>query len=511
MEGVQGLRRGLGLALVGIALTAPCADAANSAPSFVPAGKAFGFNGNLEPAGEPLGSTQAVNAAQAGGATHVRMGIQWRSFQAETSYASPVPPSFSTPVGEPTGSWETDRVDRLYLSIVNRGMTPVMVVQNAPAWASTFHKCLTDPVAQLDAKKCPKDWRTKAHILYVAIDRRHALWEFARAVALRYPEAVIEGTNEPDFSKQFQPQFHPPVSVVAEGQCALADGVRAADPNRTILSSSFFLMDYAREWATANAGRNCYTYFNVHLFGSVEVRPGQASSLEGQLMTVRSVLSSVGHTRGFWLTETGLSDTVGIPDEDFNADAAVTGEPLVARAFPKWMKYLFSQSDVHGALVHTILEGSYRESGDLFGFGLLKSGYVVKEPGDGSLPRFCFLVLSAGNSYPGCDGYTLPGPEAPSAPSFYKAPQLLWEQTTTGIGDEPRVLFLEQGSPQPHVEVTWLRCDAAGLSCTPFNWGRSSYKLAEKDRLKRIKVRVYLANEHGTVTKETKLSPIVGS
>jgi hypothetical protein len=485
------------------------APAATAAPAFVPPGKVFGFHSSLTPPGEPVSSTRTVDAAKAGGAEYMRIGIQWRSFENESNAQNPIPSSFASPLGQPTGHHELDRADREYLQITSRGMKPIMMIHGAPAWASTFHTCLTNLIHQLDKNKCPDGWRTKALVLFTALDRRWQLHEFARAVALRYPEAVIEGTNEPDFQQQFQPQYHPPVETVASGQCALRDGVKAADPNRIVLSAGLYIMKYLEEYVRMIAGRNCFDFLSFHLFGSIEVRAGFASGPQAHLERLRNALNTYQDGKDVWLTESGLTNTVRYNNPEFTNDTAIEmGEPLVARAYPRFVTDLLNAPDIAGLLVHSVREGSFGEVGTQFGFGLLRPDFTVKTPGDGSLPRWCWHVLSAGNSYPGCEGYSLPGPAAPAAPSFYKDPTLLWGSQTT-VGKDSVVLFLEDGEPRPNVQVNWQRCNAVGLACTTVLQNRSVYTLVPADRFNRIKVVVTLGNSQGQITRETSLSPVV--
>ena len=488
-----------------LALLAPVA--AHARPAFLPPGEGFGFNANLYPVNEPGGvvSQRTLDAAQAAGATHMRIGIVWRFYENESNVLSPVPTSFSNPVGAPTSNAQTKRADDQYLAIVNRGMTPILLIHSAPYWASHFHPCLTNPVLALDSTKCPPDWRTNANVLYAAADRFPALKSFAAAVARRYPLAIIEGTNEPDYQQSVQARYHPPINTVADAQCALRDGVRSVDPTRPILSSGLYLFGYAKQYMARLKGRGCYDAFSLHISGSSEVRAGYASGVQARLQELRYYLNQYpAPSKRIWLTETGLSDTFTIHNE-----TDTLGEPLVATAFPRWVTTLISEPDIDLVLIHTIRENTTGdEIGPRIGFGQLREDYSVKVPGGGIMPRMCWLVLQNSSTWPGCEGWALTQPP-PSPPSFFKLPDLSWPDDPSQPERVARALFLEQGEPFPSVTVVWYRCNALGLGCKAVLWNNSAYKLTSADRYSTLKAVVYLHNVHGGATAWTVLSPVV--
>jgi hypothetical protein len=283
--------------------------------------------------------------------------------------------------------------------------------------------------------------------------------------------------------------------------------VKVTDPQRKVLSPGFYYLPYVKEFLESMGNNpNCWDDFSLHIFGSTEVRAGYGSGVEAQLQQLRGLL---GPGRRIMITETGISDTVLYNDVNFNEKAEKTGETLVARAWPRWIRYFAEQPDVDGVLVHTVRQEQPGDTGDLNGFGLLNPDFSVKDPGPGIIPRFCFLALSSGKSYPGCGGYTLPGPPAPAAPSFFKAPHLLFSKTNTTVGKTTRIMFLEEGEPLPSVRITWYRCNAAGLGCQPVEQDKSVYTLVAADRFNRLKATVSISNAYGAVSATTALSPVV--
>ena len=499
----RGLLLGFVLALA-VPSTAPAQQALPESP--VPPGKGFGFNATPFPPGE---GSRALDAAVAAGANHMRLSIHWRGYEAGTSADNPVPASLSPsrPLGSSTGHGETDRVDREYLALTGRGIKPIIAINGVPAWASTFHTCLTNPIDQVNPKTCPRNWRTEAKVLYPAVDRFPQYREFVAAVARRYPEALIEGPNEPDYQRLTQPQFHPVMGIIVGTQCSLAVAVRSVDPSRKILSPGFYNLPYTEEFLDELPnGHICFTHLSYHPSGSTQIRSGPASTLEATLASLRLMQ---GPGRKLWITETGLSSYAAYNDEQYRDEATLMGEDPVARALPRWVRYLGDQPDVDGVLVHTIRQSAPGAEGDALGRGLLNYDWTVRATGAGTVPRFCYFVLAKGNSYPGCEGQSLPASTPPTPPSFFKAPYLIFGPDTK-VGGKTAVLFLEEGNPLPDsVDIRWMSCNAIGASCQERARQSGYYTVQANDRARRLKVVVTVRNPHGVKSGETLLSPII--
>src|SRR4051794_26392238 len=91
------------LAAAGCLLATASATAQISLP---PAAKAWGFNASLNPPNAPAGEDPrklVLDAAEAVGATHIRLNISWRSYENESSATNPIPASFGSPVGQAIG------------------------------------------------------------------------------------------------------------------------------------------------------------------------------------------------------------------------------------------------------------------------------------------------------------------------------------------------------------------------------------------------------------------------
>lgn len=508
-----------------IILAAACAAAsllAASAPaqiSLPPESKAWGFNASLNPPNVPAGEDPrelVLDAAEAAGATHMRLGISWRAYEneKESSVADPVPASFDFPVGQAIGNSQTISLDADYLAVTARGMTPVITVMGAPLWASTFHRCSDPAYRLLHQDLCPPGYEKggeDGHILYPALDRMTTFKTFVTAVAERYPDAIIEGTNEPDKQYKYENEFHPKdETTVAEGQCALFAGVRAArvNPQRIVLGAGMYDPNYYTPWLQYIRGRGgCFDHFSFHHYGfetgdSQDVRTGPYSNFAHGFQTLRSRLQQYGNGRPFWVTETGISSTA-----KYGQTGELIDEDLAAHAFKPWISTLLTQEDIGGVFVHSIRDCPYagedctKHPG---GVGGLDQSFQVKPTGTSEMPRWCWLVLKAGNSYPGCEGMTL-SPVVPAPPSFYRNPRL---SAQPKVGARAEVLFFEDGEPSPAVLIVWQLCNPMGTSCSDVGNGRY-YMVPASARLHTLKAIVTLSNPSGTVSKSTPPSSFI--
>jgi hypothetical protein len=502
-----------------IILTAACAAACLLAVSafaqiaLPPASKAWGFNASLNPPNMPAGEDTrelVLDAAEAAGATHMRLGIHWSAYENESSVADPIPSSFDFPVGQAIGNGHTFRVDADYLAISERGMTPVLIVMDAPPWASTFHKCSDSVYRLLNPNLCPNGYDQSGPILYPALDRMATFKTFVTAVAERYPDAIIEGTNEPELQQAVYERFHPPITTVAEGQCALFAGVRAArvNPQRIVLGAGMYKPDYYTPWLQyVEARGGCYDHFSFHHYGfetgdAQDVRTGPYSNFAYGFQTLRNRLQQYGNGRSFWVTETGISSTA-----KYGQTGELIGEDLAAHAFKPWISILLAQEDIGGVFVHSISDCPYvgeNCSKHPGGVGGLDQSLQVKATGTSEMPRWCWLVLNAGNSYPGCEGFAL-SPIVPMPPSFYRHPRL---SAQPKVGARAEVLFFEDGEPAPAVSIVWQRCNPVGTSCRAVGAGRY-YMVPASDRLYTLKAIVTIENPSGTVIESTPLSSII--
>ncbi len=308
------MRRGL-VALVLALAVAGCGGGEK------PERKLFGFNSALSLwATKP--STE-IRLERLVGANAQRYVAGWRDLQ----------PRPNDPPLAPGGP--RDDLDALYRELAKAEMTPIVIAGNAPPWAAP----------KADASE---DW--------LAPDEAHVeRWAtFVRALAARYPKAVIEPWNEPNFGVFWHGAPLDP-KLMARLQCA---AYRAVPRKSTVLSTGFAVRpgfaDYARAFMDAGGGR-CFDALSVHIYA-------------GGLQTARRYRQG----KPIWITETGTSSVPGKLSE--------RGQ---ARANRKLYEELTRTKDVHAVLFNTLRDGRdppllNKPSGREYHFGFLRVDYTPK-------------------------------------------------------------------------------------------------------------------------------------
>ena len=186
-----------------------------------------------------------------------------------------------------------------------------------------------------------------------------------------------------------------------------------------------------------------HTPTRFHPSGSTQIRPGIASAPEATLPSLR-ILQGPG--RKLWITETGLSSYVKYNDEQYRDEAAMLGEAAVARALPRWVRYYGDQPDVDGVLVHTIRQAEPASEGETHGRAALNNDWTVRDPGPGTVPRWCYFVFGTATPTPGCEGYCLPASDAPTPPQLFRGALSHLRARPKGAAARRRfVMFLEEG------------------------------------------------------------------
>ncbi|HEY1359118.1 MAG TPA: glycosyl hydrolase [Thermoleophilaceae bacterium] len=246
----------------------------------------FGFNSGLS-----LWAVQPkteVRYEQMAGANAQRFVASWRNLQ-------------PTPRDPPLAP--TDRraaIDRLYKTLVENHMTPIIVAGSAPPWAARPHNHGSDWLPP--GENHITDWQ-----------------KFVKALTDRYPRAVIEPWNEPNFGV-FWSEQPPDPTYMAQLQCA---AYRAVPRNRVVLSTGFAVRNGFEHYATAfyRRAQHCFDGLSVHLYGNVDKR-------------IDAVQSVFKDRTPIWVTETGSSSLPGSLTEKqqakqnrrlYNAAAALPG------------------------------------------------------------------------------------------------------------------------------------------------------------------------------------------
>ena len=308
-----------------------------------PERKLFGFNSALSlwavrPATE-------VRYERMAGADTQRYLASWRGLQPR-----PNDPPLSP--GAPRTA-----LDGLYRQLAKARMTPIVIAGNAPPWASS---------------RRASDW--------LPPDRRHVDdWRrFIRALAERYPRAVIEPWNEPNFGVFWRGGPLDPV-LMARLQCA---AYRALPRSRRVLSTGLTVRTgfttYADAFYRAGGGR-CFDALSVHIYGPPD-----------KLGVVRRVRRRYGDERPIWITETGSSSVPGRVSETQQA-------VVIREQYEKFM----AMPDVRAVLFNTLRDAQdppllRRRGSRDYHFGFLRVDFSPK-------PVYCDFAKRARRSGPrGC-------------------------------------------------------------------------------------------------------------
>src|SRR5581483_1811048 len=227
----------------------------------------------------------------------------WNAFS--TSPAQPVPADFSSPLGHAGAGSALARSDQEYTDLTSRGITPIFVVERAPEWASTLHNCDDTSYALLHAQQCGPTGQP----LYPDPAYYPAWQAFVKAVAERYPQAVIEGPNEPDYVYDQGWPGSVDAPTAAQIQCQLFQAVRSVD-NRTVLSMGLgYDGNYGKTFIADAQG--CYDAFSFqpYPYGTSygdDTYFGAGSGEAVEFSWMRAARSAVGDNTPIWITETGF-------------------------------------------------------------------------------------------------------------------------------------------------------------------------------------------------------------
>lgn len=307
------------------------------------------------------------------GVNRYRESFPWSAFS--TSPAQPVPTDMSKALGHANPGSALARFDQLYTDLTSRGVTPMFIVERAPLWASTIHNCGTASYALVHVQQCS----VTGQPLYPDPAYYPAWQAFVKAVAERYPQAVIEGPNEPDYVYAQGWPGAVNASTAAQIQCQLFQAVRSVD-SRTVLSMG---MGYdANYWDAFIAGaHDCYDAFSFQPYPSGtsygdDTFFGPGSGVAVMFARLRAARSSAGDTTPIWITETG-----------YNNDD-LSKESKYADASRRLYNRLMTMSDVTTVMFNTL-----RDIGD--GFGFFTAAWTPKG-------RACYFIGQHGGSFAGC-------------------------------------------------------------------------------------------------------------
>jgi hypothetical protein len=278
----------------------------------------------------------------------------------------PLPDEGRAPVGD-LRDQDSDlaRLDRAYIELTVRQIRPVIIVWDAPVWATRYARCGKRPGPFNDCGSATRE--------RLVPDAAHmAAWKrFVTAVAARYPKAVIETWNEPNIHEGDTPAAPTPEEMALTA-CAAHDAVKAVDPRRTVLSPALAdrdLKPYLERMLDAGAAR-CWDVYSVHLYFGEETNFEPA--LAERLRELRDIRGAHGDHDPMWVTEAGwtTSGWFGVsPSQQ-------------ADAIDRLRQRLSLEPDVDALIVHTLRDAPltlYRGvSSPEYGYGLLRSDWTPK-------------------------------------------------------------------------------------------------------------------------------------
>jgi hypothetical protein len=372
----------------------PGGNETSNASTPPPSGKLFGFNTGLF--GEETTAEAEVALERNVGANAQRYAIHWRAWQ--PSQSSPPIPNLGHPLGQmPPNNlvWEHDEI---YLELTQHNMTPILVMADAPPWATKYASCFILDLACMNKRNSPRLYPDAAHI---------ADWKrFVAAVAARYPKAVIEPWNEPNVNT-FWASDPPDAVHMAKLQCAAYQSVKALTSPNKVISPGLALVTRPRAGATiyqdyvkglyANGLRGCMDGLSVHPYSANVMDIGAGSPFAEYWSAIRDGRTAVGDTSPIWVTETGsMSDAGWVTSSDVPLLNEAQQSDLNQRLYNR----MITMPDVKLVGFHTLRNAPTPEqrgntSDPAYHFGFIRENWEVK-------PVFCAFVAKAGKTHPRC-------------------------------------------------------------------------------------------------------------
>lgn len=329
--------------------------------------------------GFPVGDEWERSHTQRIGGNAQRWLLSWRALQPDGTRA----PFLDLPLGAVRDSSPTTHAiavsDRRYLGLLQDGMIPVLGIYGVPGWARAREAFGSHEVPDLRA------WRA-----------------FVRAVALRYPRAVLEGFNEPNLRVVGDARRSVPAAAMAAMQATMYQTVKAVNPRQPVLGPGLTnggkpgpwgLRDYLTSlYAEGLAGHLDGLALHPYPGGSVHDREDLGkprNRFSTTLREAREVMGAAGARVPIYVTEIGVS-TSGRP--------RVADEDAQSRVLMRIHRMLGAMPDVRSEIYFALRD---RSSPDMrtwqFEYGL---GWLHA---DGS-PKavFCAFAAAAGSSSVGC-------------------------------------------------------------------------------------------------------------
>ncbi|MEJ7784542.1 MAG: hypothetical protein WKF96_07040 [Solirubrobacteraceae bacterium] len=313
-----------------------------------------------------------------GGNAH-RWLVRWGDIQPDGRFA----PFLNIPLGEAEDTNPTTHSivvsDRRYLTDLQAGLVPVIGIYHVPPWARALDSPGNINVPDL------RPWDA-----------------FIRALALRYPRAVLEGFNEPNLTTR-EPGHPIPPARMAAMQVHMYRQVKEINPRQPVLGPSLTVPPYdQRTWGIPRYAAQLYASgmkgsidgFSLHPYGAgtartlVELR-NPANSFTRTFREIRRAMSDAGDRVPLFVTELGVSMT---------GPTGVGSEAIQRSIIRKMHRRMAAMPDLGAEIYFALRDQSspeMRPSDFSFGLGWMRVNGTPK-------PVYCSFVREAGHTYPGC-------------------------------------------------------------------------------------------------------------
>jgi hypothetical protein len=274
-----------------------------------------------------------------------------------------------------------------YAATINRGVRPVFIISAAPGWARN----------QASAERDCKGFSGCVFPPSRAFDSEWA--EFAREVAWRFPDALIEIWNEPNLKSMWSsgpdPERFADLAVTAHS------AIKSVSPQTKVVLGGLMnsrstkapkdaigLREFlARAYAATPSIKGHFDYLGLHPY-TPRTKLNRKSPFVRAFRQMRVIRDRNGDATPIFVTEFGFSTATPGVDE-------IKQAALLDRVHTR----LATWPDVAGILYHRVIEP--RDTTDdpkEIGYAWLRHGKTPPEP----RPVYCHFAARAGNSYAGC-------------------------------------------------------------------------------------------------------------
>lgn len=342
-----------------------------------PSGKFFGFNEGMLNGAHGYTPAEHVALAWWAGANVVRTGLDWNFIE-------------PTQDGDTEEHWQP--ATELYDAAVAAGLKPVFILGFAPEWAR-------DPGGY--ARDC--DWWCP-FVQFPPSRSMDGEWaEFVSEAARRFPKAMFEIWNEPNFVGFWE--SGPDPQRYAELLAIAYDAIKARNRTIKVLGGALSIQEQTDQNGMAMGEfltqaydaepsiRTKMDFLSFHPFpysATLWSKQNQDTLFARAFASLRAARNAAGDsTRKLFITELGVS--TGPPESLTEAQQADT----LTRAYRRTM----TMGDVRGIVMHRMIEpADWTQDPWELGTGWLRFGPFAPQP----RPVYCTFSKMAGRNYGHC-------------------------------------------------------------------------------------------------------------